>query len=94
MATYCKICSNSCEEVNPMPLSSFLMETCNAACNGHYGQDDMRCFLFCFTPCSFVMDILSWCPRCMVKCCKDIKEKKSNNKVNSEPTKTIVSEPV
>ncbi len=93
--SYCKICYNSCEEVNPVPLSSFLLKSCELACNGQYGgTDDMRCFLFCFTPCSFVIDMLSWCPRCMLKCYKDIKEHKSNNKVITiQPTKTIVSEP-
>ena len=94
MSSYCKICCNSCD-INPLPISSYLMDTCNAACDGEYGTDDIRCFLFCCTPCSFVIDVLSWCPRCMIKCCKDIKQKNANNKVISiQPINVVISEPV
>ncbi len=94
MSSYYTICCNSCKEVNPIPLSSYLMKTCEAACNGQYNQDDIRCFSFCCTPCSFVIDIISWCPRCMIKCCKDIKQKNGDKKVISiQPIKTISSTP-
>ena len=92
MSSYCQICSNSCN-FHPLPLSNYLMETCNSACIGEYGQDDMRCCLFVFVPCSFVIDILCICPRCGKNCYRQIKEKNaSNNVISSQPVQTNISD--
>jgi hypothetical protein len=81
-----------------MPISSKTMSICNHACNGDYQKDDIRCCIFVFVPCTFVIDLLCVCPRCTINCCKEIKEKKFGQNVKkiiitSQPQPIQLPEP-
>ncbi len=56
------------------PLSNNACNTCNNACNGMYGSDDVRCCCFLCIPFTSVLDIIS----CPFRMCHYIHKKRMN----------------
>lgn len=92
MSSFCKICINACGNTDPLPISTKTMTNCIRSCDGYYGMDDMRCCLFVFIPCTIIIDVVCYCPRCTINCYKEIKKKKFEGS-NTNLKNIITSQP-
>ena len=92
----CCFCINThlyFDQFDTVPLTYYLCNTSNKACNGKYNQDDMRCFCWVFSPISYIFDCLS----CPFRICHYIHKKRINGGgipcYEHEETENITTQP-
>jgi hypothetical protein len=65
------------------PLSKKTLSLCEDACNGI--GDNIFCCCWICTPVTFIIDIITCCPRCVCYKCKEYKKDKTKPVIMNQP---------